>query len=220
MIDIEKIGVLTLSSFVARSSILDPDIRTNDKTISFDGNINVFENDKREKEFYLGTIPVQVKSTHCSSFSDESVSHKFEVSDLKNYLKAGGAILFVVEVNGKSCKFFFLMLLPSDLKEILTKKGGKKSRYLNLSHLRDDNSNQIENICKVFLFHRKLQISTIENTIPISELVEINIPIILDDTPITDYVLKHEFYAYGKRQSDTVNIFIEKVRIEEIGRII
>lgn len=219
MSKVEKVGVSYLSAFIAGSDILDPKFDTDDKNISWDGTIYVFENEKREKEFYSGTVPVQIKCTDVEEFSDEFVSHKFEVKDLINYEKNGGILLFVVEVKSQNRQFFFSMLLPSDLKDILRTKGGKKTRSLRLTHLSDENTNTIENVCREFILHSKKQISTIEFSIPIEECVEFNIPVISDGTPIIDYVFNHEFYRYGRRQSDKIDFFVDKVRFEAIGTI-
>jgi hypothetical protein len=217
MKNVDKVGVNCLSAFVAGSDFLDPMFNTDDKKISWDGTIIVFDNKERKKEFYLGTIPVQIKSVDAKEFSGETVSHEFDVSDLKNYFKNGGVLLFVVEIKNQSNKFFYSMLLPSDLKNILTKKGGKKTRYIKLAYLADDNTSQIENTCREFILHSKKQRSTIDYSIPISECAEINIPVILDNPPTPDYFFTHDFYAYGRRQSDAVETFIDKVRITEIG---
>src|SRR5699024_1548492 len=91
-------GVDAVKSVVRRFERLHSDISINDKTLSWDGYIQVYNGPIQKKGDLNGKIPVQVKGTKVSSFSDVSRKYTIEVTDLKNYKLDGGAMYFVVEI--------------------------------------------------------------------------------------------------------------------------
>ncbi|MCI8621860.1 MAG: hypothetical protein HFJ50_09475, partial [Clostridia bacterium] len=53
----------------------------NDKTISLDGNIELYETKQITAESLLGKIPVQVKGTTVKKFSSISIKHNVKKVD-------------------------------------------------------------------------------------------------------------------------------------------
>ncbi len=218
MSNIEEQGVGWLRQIVADSEILFPKFDTNDKTPSWDGNIFVY-NEKMVKKDLLGRIPVQIKCKKVKNLRGNTISHPFEIVDLRNYFKDRGVILFVIEIFNLSEKqVYFASLLPSDLKEIIDnckKSDGKKNiamERLDWSHPR-----QLEIICKNFLIHRELQFSTIKSSpIQVVEAQELMLTGFTDGTPVEELLLNQSHYLYGKRHKDGINFFIDKININEI----
>jgi hypothetical protein len=155
--NIEGLGVSAVNSLIFSSTILTPYLTWNDKTISWDGTIFVYKNNKA-KNNYLDRIPVQVKTETVSKFSNNSKYKNFNKADFENYWKDDGVLIFVVEIDKMNKeKIFVTSLFPSDitqkLKEISQK--GKNSASIKLDYLPTYNNGIIENICNNFLLQRK-----------------------------------------------------------------
>jgi len=223
MSNIEVQGVASLESFLASSNILDPHLLKNDKTITWDGNILVF-NQEVKKDNFFGQVPVQIKSTLVDEFSQEFCSHGFEKYDIHNYFLDGGVLIFVVEVDHKNdIEIYVLSLMPSDLKEILEdidKKGGN-SKSLKLEHLPKDNTQRIESICRNFVINRNKQMS-IKNlpSIPVYDAKELTITTVTDGRPLDEYLLNVPQYVYAKVDNTGSELFVKKMKFTKIERTI
>jgi hypothetical protein len=219
MNNIEKKGVGWLSSKVADSKILEPFFNENDRTPSWDGSIFVYAG-KAKKENLKDTIPIQIKSTEVDELHSERISYSLEISDIKNYYKIRGTILFVVEICGIERKGFIKSLLPSELKTILSELEEKdqQNKSIHLEELDTSNSLQLERKCEHFLIHRALQYSTIEYSLSITDASEIEIPFILDGTQIEEQLLSEEHLLYGKQANETVLRYIQNAKIESISQ--
>jgi hypothetical protein len=219
MSNIEKKGVGWLVSKVADSKILEPYIKENDRTPSWDGDIFVY-NSSIKKDNLKGRLPVQIKSTEVNALHSHRISYSLNILDIKNYYTDRGTILFVVEICGTKRKGFVKSLLPSELKNILSEleKDGHDSKAIHLDELDTSNSTQLEYICEHFLIHRKLQYSTIEYSLSITDASEIEIPILFDRTPFEEDIFSKEHLLYGKPAKETVLRYIENVKITSISQ--
>lgn len=218
MSNIEKKGVGWLGSQVAESKILEPYFKENDRTPSWDGSIFVYDKSIK-KENLKDTVPVQIKSTEVVTLHSGRISYSLNILDIKNYYKIRGTILFVVEICGKERRGFIKSLLPSELKNILAglEKNGPNSKII-LDELDTSDSNQLEYICEHFLIHRKLQYSTIEYSLSITDVSELVIPIIPDGTPLEEHIFSKEHLLYGKSANETVTRYIENAKITSISQ--
>ena len=92
------------------------DIKTNDKSPSWDGDIYIYSKEGKKKEDLLGIIHSQVKGKEVDTLSTGEITFQAEVSDLKNYLNNGGTLFFVVEIDpNDNRKIFYSTLLPIKL---------------------------------------------------------------------------------------------------------
>lgn len=219
MSNIEKKGVGWLESKVAESKILEPYFKENDRTPSWDGSIFVYDKSIK-KENLKDTLPVQIKSTEVDTLHTERISYSLSILDIKNYYKIRGTILFVVEICGKERRGFVKNLLPSELKNILAEleKNDRKNKVVYLDELDISTSTQLEYICEYFLIHRKLQYSTIEYSLSITDASEIEIPVIFDGTPFEEHIFSKEHLLYGKSANETVLRYIENAKITSISQ--
>ena len=221
MSNIEKKGVGWLETKVAESKILEPYFKENDRTPSWDGSIFVYDRPIK-KENLKETLPVQIKSTVVDVLSSDRVSYSLNISDIQNYYNIRGTILFVVEICGKERKGFIKSLLPSELKNILAelklRKSENPSKALHLAELDTSTLVQLEYICEHFLIHRKLQFSTIEHSLSITDASAIEIPIVSDGTHFEENLFSKEHLLYGKPAKETILRYIQNAQITSISQ--
>lgn len=134
MADIETQGTAAVERLIARTDYLVSHINEKDKEPSWDGFIYAYKHsgDNHEKKDLAGRAPVQVKGHKCDDIDNEPKSFSVDVSDLKNYLKDGGVIFFVVFITDKDEFVYYDCLLPYDLKKILKKHGEQKTFSIHL----------------------------------------------------------------------------------------
>ena len=157
----ETIAVSYLNLRISMCGLLRPEISQNDKTPSFDGHIELYSESGNRKENFVGRCPVQVKGK-CMSENEldkACISYSVDVDDLKIYLADGGVIYFVVGINEPTQKhqIYYKSLLPMDLREIIAGlKDSQKSKNIELDRFPQESA-QIEEICRHFLFHKLYQ---------------------------------------------------------------
>jgi len=219
MSNIEGQGVTFLENFLYSSELLEPHLLKNDKTMSWDGTIFVFDH-KKSKENFFGKVPVQVKSTKVTKFSLDLYSKNFSTTDLNNYFQDGGILIFVIQIdNENNSKIYYSSLLPADLKPILAElnQSNKKSRSIKFEYLPNENVTQIESICKNFVINRYKQIS-IKDLPPISstDAKILLISGVRDERPLDQYLLNVPQYLYGRIDAEGLDRFVKKIRIAQI----
>ncbi|MCL2509225.1 MAG: hypothetical protein FWF05_08625 [Oscillospiraceae bacterium] len=122
--DIERLATTEVKKRLALCTGLSPFISEGDKEPSWDGNIYVYPNDNCRKAELIAKVPVQVKGKKKQINADTlNFSFSAEVSDLNNYWRDGGAMYFVVLINGSDSFVFYKSLLPLDLQHILKNIG-------------------------------------------------------------------------------------------------
>jgi hypothetical protein len=89
---------------------------------------------------------------------------------------------------------------------------------LYLDELDTLTSTQLEYVCEYFLIHRKLQYSTIEYSLSITDASEIEIPIVFDGTPLEEHIFSKEHLLYGKPANETVLRYIKNAKITSISQ--
>lgn len=143
--ELDKKGIETISVSAVRNSIvtspfLDQYIAENDKEPSWDGNVYIYEDTSKKKSKLKGRLPVQVKGKVCSDFSSDEISYAMNVSDLRNYLYDGGAVLFVVYMNGSgtATQIYYTELTPVKLRIELNGAEKQKSKTIKLKKFPDD----------------------------------------------------------------------------------
>ncbi|MFB5089581.1 hypothetical protein PGC35_20765 [Psychrobacillus sp. PGGUH221] len=154
---IEILSVNKITTLAARpGSTLETSIPTGDKGVSFDGHIAVYKDDSLSKASLIGRIPVQVKGKGVEIFSPLQAKYSADIDDLRNYYTEGGVIYFVCEVNGNAeVVVFAKVLLPLDLKQIISQFGHQGTATIYLSHVKDNKT--LEFICNNFLREKNRQ---------------------------------------------------------------
>jgi len=214
-------GVGALESYLASSNILQPHLLKNDRTISWDGHIFIYNQIIRKKNF-LGKVPVQVKSTKVTEFSGKGCTDNFSKDDLENYFRDGGVIIFVVEIDEmNNSEFFVVSLLPSDLKGIINEinKRNEDSESLTFEHLPKENILKIESVCKNFIINRNKQMSIKDlPAIPLTKTKELLFTVVTDGRPFEQYLLNTPHYLYTKMNEEGVEMFVDKLTFNQIKK--
>lgn len=155
---IEMLAACNVIKAVEESSFFSTYINYNDKEISWDGTIDVFNEEKGKKKNLRGRFPVQVKGTEQDNLSKKKISFEMEVADLKNYLDDGGCFIFVVYIKnsstGTESKIYYAGLLPTDLIQILD--GAKNNKNITLKEFPQNLNDRTELIIN-FLENYKYQ---------------------------------------------------------------
>ena len=131
--NIEKIGVNTLSLMLSKTDCLDPCLNTDDKIPFFDGTVGVYSNSKKTKKDFVGNVPVQVKSTTKDKRSYKNTEYfpfEAKVEDIKGFLKENGVIYFVcyIDEHTQDVDVFVRALLPVDLLGALQYAENRKTK--------------------------------------------------------------------------------------------
>lgn len=136
---IETLSVNAVKNSIVTSDYLDQFIAENDKEPSWDGFVYVYSEKSKKKDKLKGRVPVQIKGHQADDFSKSEISFSMEIADLRNYLYDGGAMLFVVYVNG-SCqtKIYYVELTPVRLRSYLDSADGQKNKTVKLKEFPQD----------------------------------------------------------------------------------
>lgn len=137
---IETISVNAVRSSIVTSPFLDQYIADNDREPSWDGHVYIYEDTSKRKNKLKGRLPVQVKGRVNADFSFDEISYSIEVSDLRNYLYDGGAVLFVVYINniGTATQIYYLELTPLKLRILLDEAKEQKTKTVKLKKFPTD----------------------------------------------------------------------------------
>lgn len=207
----EMMGVNIVRLAIAKTDFLIPHINDNDREPSWDGDVEVYRKagNTHAKADLVMKVPVQVKGHVASNLKKQTISYPVELSDLRNYLNAGGTTFLVVYVDseGEKSQIYYNSLLPYDLKKIISKHGEQKNKNLNLKALPKDK----RGIADVFLsaaMHMKKQRPAItcdpismEDLIKDGRIPELSFGYtrVPDaETDPIDYMFDHGTYIYAK----------------------
>ena len=93
---IEEHAVNAVKERVNLAPYLEAYINENDKGPLWDGYICVYKNTERANANIDGRFPVQIKGKEAPDQSRNEITYQFNCDNLRNYLRDGGAMLFVV----------------------------------------------------------------------------------------------------------------------------
>lgn len=156
---VEKLAVAAIETQICLCNLLEPFINKNDKEPCWDGFINIYQNEKKVKEPAVNRVPVQVKGTEQKDFSKKVIAVQINLTDLRSYLNVHGTLYFVVYVNGKKSKIYYVDLTPVRIKEILSRASDQqKTIKVELREL-PENIKDIESIVINFADHCSKQAS-------------------------------------------------------------
>ncbi|MEE0808200.1 MAG: DUF4365 domain-containing protein, partial [Acutalibacteraceae bacterium] len=98
--NVEMMGVGFAKLAIAKTDYLVPHINDNDKEPSWDGDVEVYRKagDTHAKSDLMLKVPVQIKGHKENNLRKQSIKYQIALSDLRNYLNAGGTTFMVVYV--------------------------------------------------------------------------------------------------------------------------
>lgn len=208
------IAVSALQKKISQTNYLVSYLNSNDKGPSWDGEIYVYGNpdDKHPKSDLIGKVPVQVKGHKTKQTHEEKIKFQAEVSDLRNYLKDGGAMYFVVyfDENGENECIYYSTLLPFELKRMLKNTGKRKKKSITLIPFPND-KDEIVDLMLAFVNDKSKQKadSEISDIFSYEDLVKkgLSSELTLSYKSIKDrshdptsYLFNHGAYVYAKTQ--------------------
>ena len=121
---IEMISTGAIERLCMETERIKTNIIKNNTTPSWDGELFFYKTGAALNDFkkddLIKKIQIQIKGTQVEHFSENTLKFKMDVSDLRNYYKNEGTLVFVVEIiNKNNYKVFYNDLLHSKLKSIL-----------------------------------------------------------------------------------------------------
>ncbi|MBD8026404.1 DUF4365 domain-containing protein [Ureibacillus sp. Re31] len=159
---IEHLACLEVNRIILQEPYhLVSEVKFNDKSPSFDGEIIVYNSNELKKENIVGSVRVQIKGT--TRFkkikANGKISHSIEKSDLEVYKKMGEGVLYlVVSINKKSKRMqtFYNALTPLDIERLLgiIERKNTDSITIDFKFLQDG---YLENICRLQMKNVKKQ---------------------------------------------------------------
>ena len=163
---IETLSVNAVKDSIVRSEFLDQFIADNDKEPSWDGFVYIYGDKSKKKSSLKGRMPVQVKGKKCDDHSKTNIPYSMSTIDLRNYLKDGGCVLFVVYIGscGDTNKIYYTELTPLKLRSILDDAKNQNSKTVSLKEFPSDN-NRKATIFLNCLQHCKKQASFTEGAL-------------------------------------------------------
>ena len=169
---IELLAVNAVEDFFAKIKRINPMIPLADKEPSWDGFLYLYSDDSMKKDSLIGRIPIQVKGKQGEFV--ESLSYPVKTSDLRNYMREGGCIYFVVLINDKQeRKIFHRMLTPVELQNILKGHEQQKSINVKMKPL-DGSDDDVYHSLVDFYRDMKKQTGSPIKTLSLKDLVDCN----------------------------------------------
>lgn len=226
---IETFSVNEVKNSIVMSEYLDQFIAENDKEPSWDGFIYIYEDKSKKKSSLKGRMPVQIKGKECNDHSKSEVSYSIQTVDLKNYLKDGGCVLFLVYIGngGVTNKIYYIELPPIKLRNILMEAKEQKTKTLRLKEFPSDKNR------KATIFFNCLQNCQKQSSFANGKLYSLdelekqgileNIVIPISGIGLTDpqmALIKNEVYVYAQIKGTSVlqplNLIPEKKMTEQV----
>lgn len=219
---IEMLAKIMLESALLRTGRVVPDIKTIDKTPSWDGELYVYNDcDSSRKDNLYGRIPLQLKGTYVRNFQNGQVPFSVSVSDLTNYFNDGGVIFFVVQLRSPDdYRIYYTNLLPFDLRRLLDDCGDQKTKTIHLDIFRHRNPRAMLNILLGFIQDKRKQGQLLPNVKSIRDLnnidfekIEISIPRFEQETKeeTAERLLGGPVYIYAKPRNLEASFAIDKM---------
>lgn len=169
---IESLAVNAVEDYFTKIERINPTIPVGDKEPSWDGFLYLYQDNSMKKETLIGRIPIQVKGKQGEFV--ESLSYPIKTSDLRNYMREGGCIYFVVLINDRQeRKIFHRMLIPVELQNILKGKEQQKSINVKMKPLEGSDDDVYHSLVDFYRDMKKQTGSPIK-TLSLKDLVDGN----------------------------------------------
>lgn len=155
----EQRAITKLNELIDNIETAESKIQINDKSISWDGTIDFFNGTIDSKDNFEFSVDVQVKGrTKYKKRLNDKDSFDLSISDLKNYLKKDGTILFqvVFKNDSEEYKIYYNSLLPYSINKLLKEYNGfSKTIKIKMKEVKD--YNHLESICRTFQLNKNMQ---------------------------------------------------------------
>lgn len=141
---VERKATREVEERISQVDGLRPNINTNDRTASFDGDISINESLTGSKKNGFGIIRVQVKGTTVKILHSKTCQYRVSKSDLRVFARNGGVMYFVVEIlqDFSDFRIFYRSLDPFSAAiqlDAMSKNKNRNTASLEFTILPDDN---------------------------------------------------------------------------------
>ncbi|KJR70871.1 MULTISPECIES: hypothetical protein [Bacillus amyloliquefaciens group] len=219
---IEHLACLEINNLILQPPFhLISNIAWNDKGISYDGEILVYNNSELVKKNAVGEVKVQVKgtTTYKKVHKKGKIKHLVKKADIDVYYKFGvGVLYFVVTINPTTLKkqAYYRILAPLDLKKLLLElnNNGRDSISLDFKKLEKDT---LEPLCKVFINIVKKQPQHYIELSKQMNFTSYKVDIIEIHNDSSD-LFEKTAYVYGFT-TDNIGIPIDVAQFDQIERV-
>ena len=151
---IENVAVDKVRFYLNNCGVFKANINSNDKSITFDGNIEVYYSENQKTDTFKGYFPLQVKGRECKTrVFNEIAKYPIQIQHLKNYKKEGGCALFLVEefrieeFKDPETQIFYKLFSKNDIDSLLIdKKDTQKTISIHLNRLPDNKKQFVEEL--------------------------------------------------------------------------
>lgn len=218
-----------LKDALLRTGSVEPDIRENDKTPSWDGELRLYRSQESfSKDSLIGNIPIQVKGTWVERFAKKKATFPAEISDLKNYQNDGGAMFFLVQIKDfDHYRIYFASLLPFDLRRLLDSAKDQKTKQIKLELFPHRYQDGMLQILSTFITNKRKQGMLLPNIKSMRDLSEsqleveelqFSVPSIGAKTQedIFKNILSNPLYIYVKPKNIEASFVVDKVWPEQL----
>lgn len=171
---IEKIGRARLEELFSLTGIADPHIKSDEKTMSWDGNISIFSAEPFSKKTHLGDIPIQVKSHISDKFHTR---FPVDMADLLIYKKEKRVFYLVMEMlssNLYAYKLYYKSLYLLDIEKLIENNKGRNQITIDFDELPKEKPQDIAKILKLFLAEAKKQQVLIPGVLSLDDLHQVS----------------------------------------------
>ncbi|PRR94566.1 DUF4365 domain-containing protein [Bacillus atrophaeus] len=219
---IEHLACLEINNLILQPPFhLVGNIQLNDKGISFDGEILVYNNKNLVKSNAVGEVRVQVKgtTTYKKVHKKGKIKHNVKKEDIKVYYRFGvGVLYFVVTINPITLKkqAYYRILAPLDLKKLLLELDNNGNNSINLDFKKLEQGD-LEPLCKAFINIVKKQP---QQYIELSEQMNFTSyqMDIIDINKDSSNLFEQIAYVYGFT-ADNIGIPIDVAQLDEIKSV-
>jgi len=222
----ETLSTSYISDLCALSEKLESsDIKKNDKTLSWDGNIIYYKNRKGVKNGSEYKIPIQIKGKEFDILpnGNELSYDKIQLTDIQNYYHDGGVLYIVVAVtNKREARAYAKVLFPIDLDNIIKSKGVQKTTTISLEYI--ETPEKLQSYCEYFIANKSRQSVSIDSeySVNIEEFVGLSVSILPEgrSDPTEDIVRSKNKAIYGiTKEGISIPLNINIALMENQGKI-
>lgn len=223
---IEETAVHIVGLYFSNAHTISPYISSNDKEPCWDGNLYIYSNEPMKNSTLYGRVPVQIKGRF---FKDKvcknDITYSVSLVDLKNYMRDGGIIYFVVGIWENSYKIYYAKLTPLKLKTYI-KHCKRESASIKLTELKEY-SFDIDCEIRDFYDNCKVQTGNTDNTVDIKDILSskkaVNLTFFAsalinnEQCKISEYLAKHTVYLYAETTDGFNNKVLRPVGDEDLS---
>lgn len=223
---IEETAVHIVGLYFSNAHTISPYISSNDKEPCWDGNLYIYSNEPMKNSTLYGRVPVQIKGKF---FKDKvcknDITYSVSLVDLKNYMRDGGIIYFVVGIWENFYKIYYAKLTPLKLKTYI-KHCKRESASIKLAELKEY-SFDIDCEIRDFYDNCKVQTGNTDNTVDIKDILSskkaVNLTFFAsalknnEQCKISEYLAKHPVYLYAETTDGFNNKVLRPVGDEDLS---